>query len=255
MQTKATLEINISSYWHPGTGKGSGSHLDALVERDRYGLPFVSGKMLKGLFRDAVNRLECWNRLDDLKESLDITAASAENAENSLTEKLFGSKSYQTDEADKASETLARDYTQAGILRFSDATFSAEMQAWLGHTEQEALRQELFRDFYSTAIQYSTGVAKKNSLRGMEMAIPVTLFATISWRGDDVVNDAGNDIGNDAYKDLWQEVLLRSLPLIRAVGGHRTRGFGRAQLSLQTDVSRSDVKSNAKNDAKSEVKA
>ncbi len=217
MQTKATLEIKIISYWHPGTGKGSGSHLDALVERDRYGLPFISGRMLKGLFRDAIYRLESWKRLDNYKKK----------TEDNLTEKLFGSNSYQIDKADKTVETLARDYTQPGIIRFSDASLPEKMREWLGHREQDTLRQELFRDFYSTAIQYSTGVAKKNSLRGMEMAIPITLFATISWRGNE----------DEEYKKVWQEILSNSLPLIRAVGGHRTRGFGRSQLSLKTSVS------------------
>lgn len=226
MQTKATLEINISSYWHPGTGKGSGSHLDALVERDRFGLPFISGKMLKGLCRDAVSRMEGWKRLDTFKN---------ENEDN-LTEKLFGSQSYK---ADKKNETLTRDYTEAGVIRFSDATFSEEMQIWLGHKDQNQIRQELFRDFYSTAIQYSTGVAKKNSLRGMEMAIPVSLFATISWN-EDVANNAQSNA--KSYTQNWQEILSSSLPLIRAVGGHRTRGFGRAQLNLSNSEVNNEVK-------------
>lgn len=233
MQTKATLEININSYWHPGTGKGSGSHLDAMIERDRYGLPFISGKMLKGLLRDAVARMEGWKRLDKYKSSekqLEI---------NSLTETLFGSQSYQTDDTKTA--PLARDFTQSGVIRFSDATFPSEMQEWLGHKEQNTLRNELFRDFYSTAIQYSTGVAKKNSLRGMEMAIPVTLTATISWIGNSANNDASNNANKNDYKENWQEILNESLALVRAVGGHRTRGFGRAQLSLSANSSSSEV--------------
>ena len=215
MQTKVQLDIDISSYWHPGTGKGSGSHLDALVERDRFGLPFISGRMLKGLCRDAVNRMESWGRLDTFTQG-----------DKSLTESLFGSSSYNTRNKTKngkknETENLARDYTESGVIRFSDATFPEDMQVWLSYKDQRESRQQLFRDFYSTAIQYSTGVAKKNSLRGMEMVVPVSLSSTIDWIGSET----------DHEKD-WQEILSLCIPLIRAVGGHRTRGFGRAELRL-----------------------
>lgn len=208
MQTKATLIIDIRNYWHPGTGRGSGSHLDNLVERDRFGLPFISGKMLKGLVRDAVNRLEIWNRLDGYKKTETDT----------LVTSLFGSPSFREDDNHNP---ISRDNTVPGRVRFSDGVLPDDLRCWLAHPEQHQERNEIFRDFYSTAIQYSTGIARKNSLRGMELALPLTLRSSISWIGTD-----------DKYKDCWQEVISESLPLIRAVGGHRTRGFGRAVLDL-----------------------
>jgi CRISPR/Cas system CSM-associated protein Csm3 (group 7 of RAMP superfamily) len=47
------LTIDIRGYWHSGTGRGSGSHLDALVDTAHDGLPYLSGRHIKGLLRDA----------------------------------------------------------------------------------------------------------------------------------------------------------------------------------------------------------
>ena len=50
------LKIDIQSYWHPSTGRGQGSDVDALAHRDKDGIPCLPGRTIKGLLRDAVNR-------------------------------------------------------------------------------------------------------------------------------------------------------------------------------------------------------
>lgn len=49
--------LTFYSYWHCGSGLAAGADLDALVVRDADGLPFVPGKTIKGLMRQAYESL------------------------------------------------------------------------------------------------------------------------------------------------------------------------------------------------------
>lgn len=200
--TETTLELtlNISSYWHPGTGRGSGTHVDAIADTDQYGLPFVAGKHLKGLLRDAVWRLQQWGQLN--KHPGDITSI------------LFGTRNVDDE------NTTTRDNTVSGYLRFSSASMPQELQEWLAQAKQQAQRQELFRDIYRTAIEQKSGIAKPHSLRGIQAVIPLQLHAEIDWIGAQ----------HEHYQENWQSIVKLALPLIRAIGGQRNRGYGRVEL-------------------------
>ena len=49
-----TLKIQFFSPWHCGSGLSAGADTDALVIKNPQGLPFVPGKTIKGLVREAV---------------------------------------------------------------------------------------------------------------------------------------------------------------------------------------------------------
>ncbi|PWQ92328.1 RAMP superfamily CRISPR-associated protein [Leucothrix pacifica] len=215
MIKQSNLSIDIRSYWHAGTGRGSGSHLDALVERDIAGLPFVSGKMIKGLLRDAVTRAADWGVLEYTQED------GLPNTEV-LEHYLFGSPGFEED-------GLPRDKTRAGILKFSDARMPKELITWLegNSPDHQKLRDCLFRSVYSTAIEAGTGVAKKGSLRAQQVTVPMTLEANIS-----LIESKAESCPFPTLLDEWQSVLAQALPLVRAVGSNRTRGLGRSVLSL-----------------------
>ena len=75
---------------------------------------------------------------------------------------------------------------------------------------------------HSTAIDHGTGVATNKSLRGIEVVIPLTLYATL------------NEVPSAKFKiPNWHKLLEPALPLIQAVGAHRSRGLGRAVVSLE----------------------
>lgn len=76
-----------------------------------------------------------------------------------------------------------------------------------------------FREISSTAMTES-GTAKPRSLRNIEVIVPLRLEALITC----VAPTADTE---------WQRILARSAPLIRAVGKGRSRGLGRAELSIQ----------------------
>lgn len=205
MSNDMTVIIDIGSYWHPGSGRGSGSHLDALVENDADGLPFISGRMLKGLLRDAVNRLEHWGRLTEFKID-DV----------SLVESLFGSRGFKTDGKDN----VPRNLTDPGNIKVGDAQLPEELHQWLAYKAHDAHRKQLYREVYSTAINSKTGAAEHHSLRGTQVVVPLQLEARLEWIG---ASEAGN----------WTQIIGEALPLIRAVGAQRSRGYGRALLHIK----------------------
>lgn len=201
MNDKAILTVDVRSYWHAGTGRGSGHHLDALVEV-RDGIPYLPGKHLRGLLRDAVYRLERWGTDPFVIGKGD-------------TERLFGPRVNGTDSS--AREKLK---PLSGMLAVSDASLPEDVRQWLQTDEGKKHLPHLFREHHSTAIDDQTGIAENRSLRGMQIAVPLVLEAEI----ERVKPVDGCD---------WKEKIRFALPLVRAVGGHRSRGFGRSLLSWQ----------------------
>jgi hypothetical protein len=187
-----TLIVDLRSDWHPGTGRGSGFHLDALTHEGADGLPRLPGRTLKGLLRDALCRAETWGWSE-------VPASS--------TTRLFGPLGREGAE------------TAPGLLRVSDATLPAEVAAYLASEAGRGLISGLYREHFSTAIDPRTGVARSRTLRGMRVVVPLTLEAAI-----------GTVPGVEAPAD-WRAPLTAVLPLVTAVGAHRSRGFGRAVLS------------------------
>ncbi len=196
---RCKLKIEILSYWHPGTGQGQGSYLDAVTHRSGHGLPCLPGRTVKGLLRDAVYRWEGFDGYD-----------SAGLPEPSITDQLFGPYGEEGEA------------TWPGLLRISDATLADQETAYL--TDNPRLIEGLYRDHFSTAIDHGSGTAKEKSLRGIELVVPLVLYAHI------------DEVSGAHYTDLtkeWPQRLEEALPLVRAVGAHRSRGLGRAVLELE----------------------
>lgn len=201
MHDHATLSVEILSYWHPGTGRGSSHYLDALPNTDADGLPHLPGRTLKGLVRDGLQRAEAWGRLP----------AGA-------TVALCGSHEDKTHFSPQAA--------RQGALQFGNAQLPAALRQWLGQPAQAGHRQALFRDLFATAVEHERGTAQEQSLRGLRVVVPLTLTAAITLQPE---------APQDNLVREWVQHLRTVLPLIRAVGGHRSRGLGRAVLTLQSD--------------------
>ena len=192
------LTVAIRSFWHAGSGKGSASYLDAISQSDADGLPFLPGRTLRGLLLNAVSLAEQWRQLP-----------------KGSTFSLFGG----WDPDDPAANPPTRHNVKSGHLIVGNATLSDSLKNWLKtqDTQAEDYRQALFQPLFSTAVNHESGCAKNKSLRGMQAAIPLTLTATITCL--------------DPTPD-WRNILAKALPLVLAVGSHRSRGFGRAVLTL-----------------------
>jgi hypothetical protein len=192
------LQIRVRSYWHSGTGRGLGAAVDAAAYRDADNLPALPGRHIKGLLRHALEQAQFlgWEG----------------HADGILVRRLFGQRTEQASSGQ---------IPTPGLLRVSDARLPAELCAWLTVDKHSAQRAALFRVLQSTAVDETTGSARDSSLRGIEVVVPLDLQASV-----ELIPGAVPPPG-------WHELLREVLPLIPAVGGHRTRGLGRAQLTLE----------------------
>jgi hypothetical protein len=192
------LVIELLDTWHVGTGRSRGQHLDAVVERDAQGLPFLPGRTLRGLLRDAAECLAAWGHVSE-----------------ATLHALFGELS---DVEGPGPSVRSR----PGALRLSDARLSPELAAWLAAPGNASLRQALYLESFQTAIDPKTGVPKPHTLRGIELTVPLSLQAELEVVGL-----------SEAQTQEALQLLAACLPLVRAVGAHTSRGHGRAQISFQ----------------------
>ncbi|MGB3974908.1 MAG: RAMP superfamily CRISPR-associated protein [bacterium] len=155
MMKTVTLMIDITSFWHIGSGHGRGGDVDAVVLRDTTGLPYIPGKTIKGLLREAVQIAEDNGRVTD-----------------GTVRDLFG----QTMNPEAESPEIL------GKLFFDNAHIKEEdRMALLGNTELQA---GLFVSMASTAIDNEKGVTLDESLRRKEVVIPLTLQTHIHGPSD-----------------------------------------------------------------------
>lgn len=134
-------EIEFFSNWHCGSGLAAGADVDALVIKDSHGLPYVPGRTLKGLLREA---------------------ASALSVDQETIDNIFGIS------GDK-------DGHKTGASFFGNATLpSGEYHYIL----EQGLTTHLYQSFSSTRID-ENGIAKDNSLRKIETVVPCKLEGEI----------------------------------------------------------------------------
>lgn len=143
------MEINYKiiffSDWHCGSGLAKGSDVDALTVKDKDGLPYVPGKTVKGLLREALES---------------IAEYSGNNCSQSINE-LFGF----FDDKDKH---------QKGSLFFSNAVIpDGDRKGML----ENGWVKFLYGRRANTAIE--GGTAKRTSLRASEVCMPCTLEGKI----------------------------------------------------------------------------
>lgn len=197
---KHQLVLRFHSFWHIGTGRGTGAAVDAATHRDQDGLPCVPGRHIKGLLRDALERAQAWGW--------------GGHEDGSALAHMFGQR---------AEQPFVGDAPISGALHISDARLPGDLCAWLRMDEQRARRAALFRVLMSTAIDENSGAAKDRSLRGIEVVVPLELRASIA-------TVPGHTVPFD-----WVHRLRDVLPLIPAIGAHRNRGLGRVTMSLEAE--------------------
>ena len=204
----AELVVEILDYWHSGSSRGSGVGAAAACLTDKKGLPYLPGRHLKGLLRDAVRRCPL------------VTEHAPGWEPQKIVQRLFGSQGFKTVPGVEGTQVIEQ--TKQGALAFSDARLPRALRQRLGGRDR-TLVPHLFAGLAQTAVAHDRGAAKAGSLRRTEVAVPLTLTATIEWE------EAGG-----AAPDLpWQAILSDALPLVMAVGRQRSRGLGRCRMRLE----------------------
>ena len=138
------IQIEFFTYWHCGSGSSGGSKVDALVVKDKNGLPYVPGKTLKGHIREMAETLG-----DDEFVNLNFGKISEEGMENKNRNE--------------------------GKCYFSNAILEENIDT--------ALTSYLYDTVASTALG-ANGLAKTGSLREVEVVVPLTLYASIDGCDD-----------------------------------------------------------------------
>jgi len=175
-------EIKFLDYWHLGSGLSAGTKLDSLVIKDRDGLPFASGKTLKGLFREMAEMIDC-----------------------AFVNECFGGSS-DTKDCCYDKEMKNRE----GVCYFSNATLKRDVK---NQILTHKLKDNLYTEIASTKIE--DGVAVDNSLREIEVVIPITLYGEIT------------DVSS---RDI--ESMRQSITMVKRMGLNRNRGLGRCEITV-----------------------
>jgi CRISPR/Cas system CSM-associated protein Csm3 (group 7 of RAMP superfamily) len=164
-------KIEFLDYWHIGSGVTGGSRVDNLVLKDRNNIPYISGKTLKGLFRE-------------MAEIIDI---------------------------EKAKKCFGEEETKQGILYFSDACLDENTKKLI---KEKNLQENLYTKLTSTKIG-KNGIAEGDTLREIEVTIPMTLYAQI-----------------DFVEKEDREFIKKSIQMVKRMGLNRNRGLGRCKITL-----------------------
>lgn len=139
-------EIRFHTDWHCGSGLSAGADVDALVIKNALNLPFVPGKTIKGLVREAVEEIRALKGIDD----------------NELSS-AFGTECMSSGEGLR------------GTMFFTDASLNeAESNAIVAGK----LTRFMYRSIASTAIG-EDGIATEHSLRKMQVTVPCVLTGRI----------------------------------------------------------------------------
>jgi CRISPR/Cas system CSM-associated protein Csm3 (group 7 of RAMP superfamily) len=149
--------ITFFSPWHAGSGLSSGSDLDLLVVKGDDNLPYIPGRTIKGLFREAAEELFGY--------------------QSDLITKAFG---FFDQESDSESEI----HTE-GKMHFANATILPQLKSKI--TKEKAAH--FYSGFSSTAIQSGTGIAEKGTLRRIETTIPCALYGSLSGVDDEFADN------------------------------------------------------------------
>ena len=145
----STYQSKFYNDWHCGSGLAAGADVDLLVIKDKNNLPFVPGKTIKGLLREAATDIVKFREEDEV-----------------LLDNLFGKRS-----------STESDELQNGCLFFSNATIDKGIASVI---ITKNMSEQLYRSISSTAID-TDGIAKDKSLRRMQVTVPCELSGEIKY--------------------------------------------------------------------------
>lgn len=148
-----TYRIEFYDYWNTSSGLSGGAFADTLCLKDKNGLPYLPGKTVKGLFREAAELLLELKHKEISKEFI---------------EDIFGERERQTNDPNSDKKTaIAKAY-------FTNANLNVETANAITYD----LSPFLYESIASTALE-PTGIAKRYSLRRIEYALPCSLYGEI----------------------------------------------------------------------------
>ena len=197
-EVKLDCTLVMESDWHVGSGGGRHGAVDRLLDRDGERLPYVPASTLRGVWRDAAERLAL---------GLDGNTAGAWQG---LVQRIFGCQPAQGGNPGR------------GCLILEDVRLPAGLRARV--RKDARLREALTFIKPGVAIDAVSGRARDDFLRFEEMGRAGTVL-----RAQGLLRLPD---GVDARQ--VQAFLLAAALLVERIGGKRRRGAGRCRLQVQT---------------------
>jgi CRISPR/Cas system CSM-associated protein Csm3 (group 7 of RAMP superfamily) len=190
MDIKYTL--TFYDEWHCGSGLASGADMDALVVKDKDGLPFVPGKTIKGLVREAVeNIIKLRGETDKYRETFVRVFGNAEDMDWNML-------------VDKESVKMRK-----GEAFFTNAELNPVL---VRRILDKNLKEYMYGGVSNTAIG-EDGIAIDHSLRRTEIVVPCELYG-------EILNVRGGMVN----------IVVDGLKMIKRLGQNRNRGLGRCDF-------------------------
>ena len=154
-----TIRYNIQffSNWHCGSGLSAGADVDELVVKDKDGMPYVPGKTMKGLIREAV------------EDYVFLTGG-----DSAAVDETFGSEADMT-----------------GSAFFSNATLDEREQMAI---VSNGAQKFMYNKVTTTAIG-EDGIAKEHSLHSLETVVPCSLTGFVADVPETMVGLIGESLG------------------------------------------------------------
>jgi CRISPR-associated protein Csx10 len=201
--------LTMLSDWHVGSGMGRPGSVDRLVTRDAEDLPFVPAKTLRGIWRDACERL-C-RALDD----------GQVGAWSQTVDRLFGSQPAlgAQDPSQRHTDPAAAPLESAVQIR--PACIPAPLRERLIHADRR-LRQALTFLKPGVKIDRRSGSAQTDFLRFEEVARKKTILEA----------ECRLPLADPDTRQLASALLIASARLVERLGGKRRRGAGRCKLEI-----------------------
>ena len=169
-------KVTFLTWWHCGSGQAAGPDVDELAINDVDGLPFIPGRTMKGLLRDACQQMEGYGMVG--KDADRINA-------------VFG----YYDENDTR-------YAAKGDAFFSDVVLPVADRRKIG--ADQTLCNAMYSSIAATAIG-DDGIAKDHSLRKIQVTVPCELYGMITH-----VSEKDIDMLENAMKYIKRMGLGRS---------------------------------------------
>ena len=211
LPTNFCLRLEMKSDWHIGAGAGRPGDVDRLVRRDEGELPFVPGKTLTGIWRDACERVVLG--LDD----------GMPGAWSRWIPVLFGDQAGQPKEDLHQAHPDELKHPRPAALSVSAARFDEDLRGVL--KAKPAAREAVTFVKPGVRINRNSGRAAPRCLRFEEMArVGAVLYAAgqidvTAW--------------DDAQKCAATALLLAGARLVERIGAKRRRGAGRCALTVR----------------------
>ena len=198
--------IKFHTDWHCGSGLAAGADVDALVVKDENGLPYIPGKTIKGLVREAMSDIIGFRQGCAPSSNNEI---QVDDSSDFITAFGYSGKlEYEEPKDEKEDYKLIKH----GAAFFTNAELNEDEKSAI---VKQGLARFMYRSIASTAIN-ENGIAVEHSLRKMEVTVPCTLEGNILNVPESLADD-----------------IIDALKYIKRLGQNRNRGLGRCSITAE----------------------